>query len=152
MRQSQILVLGQGIMFLLLLIALVVFKANRSSLRDIVGLLLMVAGVGIALYSIQQHPGGPNISPEPKPSKPLVESGLYRYIRHPIYTGVLLTVLGITLAHGHPALLLIWILFVIFFTYKSFYEETLLRKAYPQYGTYQRKTGRFLPPMFSQGQ
>ena len=41
--------------------------------------------------------------------------------------------------------LLIALLMIVFFTYKSIYEESLLRAVYPQYDQYATHTGRFLP-------
>jgi protein-S-isoprenylcysteine O-methyltransferase Ste14 len=74
-----------------------------------------------------------------------VETGLYRWARHPIYTGVLLSACGVAIAHGSVAALGIALTFVPFFYYKSSYEEQLLRKIYPQYQAYSERVGRFVP-------
>ena len=58
---------------------------------------------------------------------------------------MLLGALGVALAHGHIAVLLIALVMIVFFTFKSLYEESLLRAAYPQYRDYMTRTGRVLP-------
>src|SRR5512134_3536099 len=60
-------------------------------------LLLASAAVGIAALAANR-PGNFNIRPEPKAGGRLVTSGIYRWIRHPMYGAVLLALLAATLA------------------------------------------------------
>lgn len=149
MRKPVLLVMVQFVMFAVMLAAVMIFPARAGTVLSRVGMLLMLAGAGTGLYAIREHPSGPRVSPEPKRGASMVQSGPYRWVRHPIYTGVLLATLGVAVAHGHPTLYLIFAIFVIFFTYKSRYEESLLMKAYPDYVDYMARTGRFLPPFNS---
>jgi protein-S-isoprenylcysteine O-methyltransferase Ste14 len=68
-------------------------------------------------------------------------------MRHPIYTGLLLTGLGLSLEAGVFPHLLIWAGLVALLVYKSNWEEELLTKRYPEYADYKARTGRFFPKL-----
>lgn len=79
--------------------------------------------------------------------KHLVIDGLYRYLRNPMYVGVLLFVIGNAIWFGSSLLLgyaiLLWIIFHIFVT---FYEETHLRKIFgAEYQQYCQTVPRWIP-------
>jgi protein-S-isoprenylcysteine O-methyltransferase Ste14 len=74
----------------------------------------------------------------------LVSRGLYRYIRHPIYAGDLLLVLGFELALNSWCVLGILVL-VVYIRRRAVREEFQLRQALPAYDHYCRHTARFLP-------
>jgi len=78
------------------------------------------------------------------PDQSLVTNGVYRHIRHPIYTGDLLLVIGLQLALNSwlvlPFLLLIPIVY-----HQAAAEEVLLTKAFPDYAAYRARTRRFIP-------
>lgn len=147
MRKPQILVIIQMILFAVMVALALTLPASSRGATRVLGLILMTSGAIVGLAAIMQHPKGPNISPEPKHSSDLIQTGLYRHIRHPIYTGVLIGTLGVALFHGHLAMFVLVAVFLSFFTMKSRYEETLLKTQYANYVTYMRYTGRFLPPV-----
>lgn len=71
--------------------------------------------------------------------------GIYRWVRHPMYTGVLLVAVAVALARGN---VVVWILagsLVVFFEAKTRIEERLLLMTYPQYRSYAQITGKFIP-------
>ncbi len=88
-----------------------------------------------------------NLSPFPSPKKnsELVQTGLYKYVRHPIYTGILISSFSFALATASGYRILITILLYILFMVKSEYEERLLMERYKEYESYMKKTGRFFP-------
>lgn len=85
--------------------------------------------------------------PMPVPEGELVTSGLYRWVRHPIYASLLTAACAIALADPTAVRLLsvagLWGLINL----KARFEESLLRSAYPQYAAYASATGRFLPKL-----
>lgn len=82
-----------------------------------------------------------------EPPKKLVITGLYRYVRNPMYVGVLLTILGHFLRFGYWGVLLytllVWTAFHLFIT---FYEEPNLRSRFGEsYETYLKNVPRWIP-------
>lgn len=74
----------------------------------------------------------------------LVQSGIYRYIRHPIYIGDILLVLGLELALNSWLVLGILPL-IIYVNQQSKAEEIVLSSAFSEYASYQNRTKRFIP-------
>jgi protein-S-isoprenylcysteine O-methyltransferase Ste14 len=146
MNKAQRLLALQIGLFITLSLSLVIFPSEQNTILRVIGLLLAIFGGVIGLLAIRQHKYGLNAVPTPRDSAPLITAGLYAQIRHPIYTGVLLAAFGLAVFHGHLVPLLIAFAFVPFFTYKSRYEEKLLRQVYPEYTHYMTYTGRFWPP------
>ncbi|WP_442905501.1 methyltransferase family protein [Kaistella sp.] len=73
---------------------------------------------------------------------------LYRWVRHPIYTGIILVVFGYAAGTGSVHKLIIAFGLLLLFYLKSTYEEKQLLKQYPTYADYRRRTGRFFPKLF----
>lgn len=80
----------------------------------------------------------------------LIEKGPYRYIRHPSYTGALLTLLGFGLALGNWAGLIVLLSCMGFaYAYRIPLEEAALVKALGEpYRRYMSRTWRLVPPLF----
>ncbi len=149
---AQRLVLVQFALFGLMGLAVILTPASSPAATRVMGAVLIASGLGLitlAIVTYQAHAQRPpKISPEPPdPARggQLITQGVYSRMRHPIYGGVLLTAFGIALMHGH---IFVWALVAalyIFFYSKSRYEEAMLLHVYPEYATYLRRTGRFLP-------
>ena len=76
----------------------------------------------------------------------LVRSGPYRWVRHPIYTGLLLAVLGSALALGELRGLLALALITFSFTHKLRIEERFLTEQFgAAYRQYQNEVPRLVP-------
>ena len=76
----------------------------------------------------------------------LIRTGPYGWVRHPIYSGILLAMLGTALVRRQPrgviAFLLLWLAFLL----KSRMEERFMRQAFgPEYDDYIRTTGALVP-------
>lgn len=79
----------------------------------------------------------------------LVERGPYRFVRHPIYTSLLLMVLGSALANGRVAGLVALVCFCLAFGIKIAQEEELLLRHFPEtYPAYQARVKRLVPFIF----
>jgi protein-S-isoprenylcysteine O-methyltransferase Ste14 len=81
------------------------------------------------------------------PPKELVATGFYRYVRNPMYVGVLAIIIGHFLWFEYWDLLIYAIVvFVAFHTFVSYYEEpTLKRKFGASYENYLKKVPRWIP-------
>jgi protein-S-isoprenylcysteine O-methyltransferase Ste14 len=111
-----------------------------------VGVVLTAAGVAIAFWA-RWHLGS-NWSGVVtlKEGHELIRTGPYRTIRHPIYTGILLALLGTAVAVGEVrgllALAVVWLSFYI----KARREESFLTQEFgPGFAEHRRRTGMFLP-------
>ncbi len=76
----------------------------------------------------------------------LVTRGIYKYIRHPQYTGFLLITSGMIFEWATIPLLLMWpILVVVYYRLARKEEEDMLRQFGDSYEQYKKVTGMFLP-------
>jgi len=75
----------------------------------------------------------------------LTTTGLYRWMRHPIYTGVLTIVIGMTLQSGSWFSLAVGVSAFGFFSVKDRWEEDRLAERYTGYRDYALRTPRFFP-------
>lgn len=114
-------------------------------------ILVGIAGVlffaGLGLIATSALGLGSALTPTPIPTRRghLRTSGLYRLVRHPIYTGVLLTVTGITLRSGNWVHVVIAVATYVYFDRKAAWEEQRLQETYPGYRSYASRTGKFIP-------
>lgn len=83
--------------------------------------------------------------PRPKPEGVLVEEGLYRLVRHPIYAAGLLLFLGYGLATSIPATVALAAL-ALLWHFKARVEERHLAARFPAYAEYRRRVRHRLIP------
>lgn len=110
------------------------------------GLAIAAAGAGISLAGMRSLGSNLTPLPEPLPGAVLVSTGPYRWVRHPIYSGIVLTLAGVGTAAGSlPGLAATGVLGV-FFWFKAGYEESRLCLQVAGYAAYQRRVrGRLVP-------
>jgi protein-S-isoprenylcysteine O-methyltransferase Ste14 len=92
--------------------------------------------------------GNFHVLPSPVKSSEMVLHGPYRYIRHPMYTSVLLTLLALVAGDYSQGRLITWLLLVADLIVKLEYEEKLLMLRFPAYRYYRQKTKRLIPFLF----
>lgn len=109
------------------------------------GGLFIVLGVTLAVVSVIVL--GRNLSPlpHPKAGASLVESGPYRLVRHPIYTGLILAAVGWALFTNTFTTFAYALALAVLFDVKSRREERALRKQFSEYAAYQGRTKRLIP-------
>ena len=83
------------------------------------------------------------------PTQDLVISGLHRYVRNPMYIGVLLIVVGqAVLFDSRTVLLYAAFLWLAFHVFVLLYEEPALHKQFgPEYDNYKQRVPRWLPKL-----
>lgn len=106
-------------------------------------------GGGVVVAGLAGLRLGPALTPSPIPNEgaDLVTTGIYRFVRHPIYTGVLLisaglVALGASVVHLIGAIALFAVLSV-----KATAEEAMLSERHQDYDLYRRQTGRIIPKL-----
>lgn len=112
------------------------------------GLLLLVAG-GVCGW-LGASALGSNLTPFPQPgsSATLVQSGIYRHIRHPLYSAVFFGCAGFALVFASWPALVFALSLGPFFDAKSRIEETALIKRFSGYREYRKRTRRFVPGVY----
>jgi protein-S-isoprenylcysteine O-methyltransferase Ste14 len=110
---------------------------------------IQVLGVAWGLYSIfEMRSGNLTASPLPRKDSSLVTSGPYRYVRHPMYTGLIMIFLPAVAENLTPTRLVVLTLFLLIISFKIKLEEELLGARYPDYSDYKRKTKNLFPYLF----
>ncbi|SRR5579875_1702152 len=111
------------------------------------GVVAMLLGVAIRWYAIKTLGAYFTRDVAVSVDQPVVQTGLYRLIRHPAYTGTFLTMLGVGLALENWASLGALLLCVVLgHLYRAHVEEDALRQTIGQpYIEYMRRTKRFIP-------
>lgn len=91
---------------------------------------------------------GRNLTPYPKPvaAGTMIERGPYRMVRHPIYTAVIVGMLGVAVRAQDWVSIGLALTLVPFFYAKSSFEERHLTDQYPGYPAYQERVTRRLVP------
>jgi protein-S-isoprenylcysteine O-methyltransferase Ste14 len=107
--------------------------------------LCLALGMGQAIYALSYLRQRFSIVPE---ARGLVTSGPYQLVRHPIYLGEILAGFGLVLPTiaGPPAL--VFVVFVAAELVRTYYEEGVLRRTYPEYAAYATRTRRLVPFVF----
>ena len=116
-----------------------------SHLIKMIGLVISIFGLLIVIISILQLNKNLTPFPTPKNNSVLLQNGLYKLVRHPIYTGLIYLFSGYSLYQDSLYKLIISFFLVILFHYKTRYEERLLQKKFSEYNLYKSKTGKFFP-------
>jgi protein-S-isoprenylcysteine O-methyltransferase Ste14 len=119
--------------------------AAASPLQGAAGVLLCAAGVAVVIASRQFLGRNWSDLVALKQDHRLIQTGPYRWVRHPLYSGLLLAILGSVLTVNRPTafwavpciLAGLWI--------KSRQEEQLLQSRFPEYGEYRRHVKAFVP-------
>jgi protein-S-isoprenylcysteine O-methyltransferase Ste14 len=75
----------------------------------------------------------------------LVDTGPYRYVRHPVFTSFFLIAIGLLLVNPAVPTLLLSLYAFIDFGRAARREEALFTARLPEYASYMQRTGRFLP-------
>lgn len=125
-------------------------KAPETLMADIVGYFLLVIGSLIYLWCVYDFTfigrGTPAIF---DPPRELVIRGLYKYVRNPMYIGVVTALLGQVFIYGSPLILIFAIGFgSVFYVFVIVYEEPVLRKQFgDDYTRYVKLVNRWVPSL-----
>ena len=113
-----------------------------------VGAVLVAVGFFITVAGLLTL--GDALTPFPRPieSTRLRRQGIYRFLRHPVYAGMLYAACGWTLVWMSPVGILSVALTVVFFDLKARREELWLRQKYKDYDRYTQQVKKFLPGIY----
>ncbi|MGO3184559.1 MAG: methyltransferase family protein [Aequorivita sp.] len=109
------------------------------------GVGFFVLGFVITVVAVLQLNVNLSPFPSPLPGAKLIETGVYKFVRHPIYTGLILAFFGYAFISDSGYKLVVAALLFLLFYFKTFYEEKQLLEKFPDYSEYKKRTGRFFP-------
>ena len=118
----------------------------RSALSYRVGLAVLIVGLAFSVWA-RVHLGrnwSGNVTV--KEEHELIRTGPYRYVRHPIYTGILTGALGTAICSGTLRAVLGLVIIAAAFIVKLRAEERFMRETFPgQYEKYREQVPALLP-------
>jgi protein-S-isoprenylcysteine O-methyltransferase Ste14 len=121
------------------------YAAGSSVLVGVVGVVLSALGIGLAIWARTYLGRNWGMPMSRKENPELVTSGPYAYVRHPIYTGMLIAMLGSAIGVT-PFWSIPLVLFGLYFVYSARKEEKLMMEQFPeQYAAYMRRTKMLMP-------
>jgi len=150
-RTARLLVTGQ---FVLIGILVVLPRRHDWSVPTALGVACIIATVfAVALMVVAATGLGRGLTATPLPNAHarLRTGGLYRFARHPIYSGLLLTMGSVTVASGSGFRLVTLAALVLLLTVKARWEEVRLSQRFEGYASYAARTPRFIPIRLRRG-
>jgi protein-S-isoprenylcysteine O-methyltransferase Ste14 len=114
-----------------------------SPMAAIGGDAIGIAGLAVIGLGFLALRGNIQVAPHTREGAHLVTTGIYRWLRHPIYSGIALCVVGLWLREPTAAAAIAAIVVIAFLGVKRRVEERFLMAAYPDYAAYRKRTAAF---------
>jgi protein-S-isoprenylcysteine O-methyltransferase Ste14 len=119
--------------------------AVHSPVLETIGAVVFASGIALAVWARVQLGRNWGMPMTQKAEPELVTTGPYRFVRHPIYSGLLAGLLGTTLANNLIGLIIVAILGAYFY-YSASVEEKNLTATFPTaYPAYRARTKMLIP-------
>ena len=106
---------------------------------------LLVCGAGWSVWSLRFL--GRNVSVLAQ-ARAVVDRGPYRWVRHPLYAGEIVSSLGVAIAMNSLTALGCWLVLCCMQVYRAMREEQVLLDALPAYRDYRMRTAALVPGLF----
>lgn len=113
--------------------------------RQLLADTLVLAGVAWSAWSMYSL--GTNLSVLAQ-AREIASRGPYRWVRHPLYAGEIVSSLGLAITAGAPAAVGLWLALCAMQGYRALREEQVLLRALPGYRAYRARTAALLPGIF----
>ncbi len=132
-----------------LIIFLMLLPIGSQTEHLLIGVAFIAMAMLVGFLAIAEHQRGNfNIRPDIKEDCKLVITGIYRFIRHPMYLSVLLAMFGVALIYATYYEFILFLFLVATLIVKLLYEESLWKCHDEAYSEYMKKTYRFIPFLF----
>ena len=112
-----------------------------------IGVVLTIVGIFIRIYSVWTLRKFFTLNVQITTEQNIVKTGPYKYIRHPAYTGSILTLLGISISFRSAfGIIATIIIIVLVYGFRIQVEEKALEKSFGlSYEDYEKQTCRLIP-------
>ena len=109
-------------------------------------IIVFVVGATLGVWALRHNQlGNFNVQPKLKENAQLITTGIYGYIRHPMYLSVLLMMLSVVIANPTIVQGVLFLMLIMVLWLKALREESLWVAHHPEYQNYQKKTKFFIP-------
>jgi protein-S-isoprenylcysteine O-methyltransferase Ste14 len=110
--------------------------------------LILLAGIALGVWAVATMRYNVSILPDVRRNQQLYTGGPYAYIRHPMYSALLLAGLALVLHDLSSIPVVLWLLLLIILLTKLHYEERLLKSHFANYKQYAKRTKKLVPFLY----
>jgi protein-S-isoprenylcysteine O-methyltransferase Ste14 len=118
------------------------FGKTDQALLNLASTACLVIGVIMMLATIRHLGRSFSIVPQ---ARSVVQTGPYRWIKHPLYLSEEIAILGVVLQYLTPVTVIVLVLHFGVQVRRILYEEDLLRRNCPEYSSYEASRWRLIP-------
>lgn len=137
---------GQNVMMGLVLLSGPISPGSAVlPMASFLGALLIGTGALVGIAGTRHLGTNRTPYPLPRPHAKLIQDGIYGYVRHPLYTSLMLLGFGWATWWGSLACWLIALAMTLHLRFKATLEERHLRLLFPDYQDYQARVPAFFP-------
>jgi protein-S-isoprenylcysteine O-methyltransferase Ste14 len=127
----------------------IIIWSSRTPFHNPAIIILLLLSITLGVWAIvSMKIRNLKVFPEPKNNAEFIAAGPYRFIRHPMYTSVLLLTLSYVLKEPGFGTIVTWIILIGDLLLKLHYEEGLLNDKFPNYRGYTARTKRLIPFLY----
>ena len=114
-----------------------------------IGMLIIAVGICIRIKAVLTLKKAFTLNVQISKEQQLITSGMYKLVRHPAYTGSILSLLGVSIALKNiPAILIVAICSFVCYQIRINVEEAVLQKYFKEYKLYKEKTYKLFPYIY----
>ena len=118
------------------------FGKTEQTLPNLLSTACVLIGVIMTLVTIRHLGRSFSLVPQ---ARSVVQTGPYRWIKHPLYLSEEIAVLGVVLQYLTPVTVIVLVLHFGVQVCRILYEEDLLRRNCPEYSSYEASRWRLIP-------
>ena len=110
--------------------------------------ILLLAGITLGVWAVATMHYNVSILPDVRRNQQLYTGGPYAYIRHPMYSALLVVGIALVLHDVSVIPITLWLLLLMTLLVKLHYEERLLQSHFSNYRQYQKHTKKLIPYVY----
>jgi len=118
------------------------FGKTAEALPNLLSTACVLIGLVMMLVTIRHLGRSFSLVPQ---ARSVVQSGPYRWIKHPLYFAEEIVIVGVVLQYLTPVTVLVLVLHICVQVCRILYEEDLLRRTCPEYSSYEASRWRLVP-------
>jgi protein-S-isoprenylcysteine O-methyltransferase Ste14 len=118
------------------------FGKTDQALPNLLSTACVLIGIVMMLVTIRHLGRSFSLVPQ---ARSVVQTGPYRWIKHPLYFSEQIAILGVVLQYLTPVTVIVFVLHIGIQVCRILYEEDLLRRNCPEYSSYEVSRWRLVP-------